>query len=62
MTLNTIVSVVNIDIMSNGHNINGGSNGHFNHVDPTRGQCFFSVVNVSQILAEYFIHNAPKSY
>ena len=31
--------------MSNGHNIKGGSNGHFNHVDPIRGHHFFSLVD-----------------
>ena len=30
--------------MSIGHNIKGGSNGHFNHVDPTKGERSFSLL------------------
>ena len=32
--------------MSTGHNIKGGSNGHFNHADPTKGWRFFSSLYV----------------
>jgi hypothetical protein len=42
LILELLVITKPADIMSSGHNIKGGSNGHFNHVDPTRGQRFFS--------------------
>ena len=39
---------------SNGHNIKGGSNGHFNHADPTRGQRFFSMYGGKELLSMNF--------
>ena len=37
----------------------GGSNGHFNHVDPTRGQRFFSIE--SGFTLESKTEGTPKS-
>ena len=41
MTLNCHMIVERY--VSSGHNIKGGSNGHFNHPDLTRGQRFLSL-------------------
>ena len=46
--------------MSSGHNTKGGSNGHFNHVDPTKVNIYSLLAVSIKILSIFLVFGLEK--